>query len=336
MGRSTRVPPVRPGHRRGRRRDRSGTDVVVDDPSTDETIDESDPGTDVVVDETDPGTDVVVDETDPGTDVVEDETDSDNGVVEEWHDNRSPRGAFRGGHHGTVSTLARAGLGPVFGKLRSQGYGGVDIEQVDGQIFISAERSGEVRHLVYDAATGALVSDVSGPSSGGILGAIASKLKQEFPGHGKMAPTGLRADGRGSGKSKGGEKGEKAAPRAAARTAAPREAEAAPRAAARAAAPRRRRRLQGRRIQWWRPGEWGGQKISHARTKESRRRGLARYRATRRGCIWKACERRRRAEVLGSMGGPLGACCWGSPETSRSAAPLFALTPRLAAMEYRG
>jgi hypothetical protein len=189
-----------------------GTDVVVDetDPGTDVVVEETDPGTDVVVDETDPGTDVVDDETGPGTDVVvEDETDSDNGVVEEWHDNRSPRGAFRGGHHGTVSTLARAGLGPVFGKLRSQGYGGVDIEQVHGQIFISAERSGEVRHLVYDAATGALVSDVSGPSSGGILGTIASKLKQEFPGHGKMAPTGFRADGRGSGKSKGGEKGPK-------------------------------------------------------------------------------------------------------------------------------
>ena len=229
--------------------------MVVDetDPGTDVVVDETDPGTDVVGDETDPGTDVIVEETDPGTDVVvEDETDSDNGVVEGWHDNRSPQGAFRGGHHGTVSTLARAGLGPVFGKLRSQGYGGIDIEQVDGQIFISAERSGEVRHLVYDAATGALVSDASGPSSGGILGAIASKLKQEFPGHSKMAPTGLQADGRGSGKSKGGEKGPKggskgggkdstpreaeATPRAAARTAAPREAEAAPRAAARGTA----------------------------------------------------------------------------------------------------
>ena len=66
-----------------------------------------------------------------------------------------------------------------------------------------------MRNLVYDAATGALVSDVSGPSSGGILGAIASKLKQEFPGHGKMAPTGLHADGHGSGKSKGDEKGGK-------------------------------------------------------------------------------------------------------------------------------
>ena len=154
----------------------------------------------------------MVDETDPGTDVVvEDEIDPDDNMIEEWHDNRSPRGAFRGGHHGTVSTLARAGLGSVFGKLRSQGYGGVEIEQVDGQIFISAQRSGEVRHLVYDAATGALVSDVSGPSSGGILGAIASKLKQEFPGHGKVAATGLRADGSGFGKSKGGEKGAKGA-----------------------------------------------------------------------------------------------------------------------------
>ena len=94
-------------------------------------------------------------------------------------DSRSARGVFRGGHHGQVSTLARAGLAPVFGKLRSQGYGDIAIEQVGNAITISAARAGETRQLVYDASTGALLSDVAGPSSDGILRAFSSNPKKQ-------------------------------------------------------------------------------------------------------------------------------------------------------------
>ena len=94
-------------------------------------------------------------------------------------DSRSARGVFRGGHHGQVSTLARAGLAPVFGKLRSQGYGDIAIEQVGNAITISAARAGETRQLVYDASTGALLSDVAGPSSDGILRSFSSNPKKQ-------------------------------------------------------------------------------------------------------------------------------------------------------------
>jgi hypothetical protein len=108
-----------------------------------------------------------------------DGTDSD-GVVDEEPapahvDDRSATGAFRGGHHGTVSTLARAGLGSVFGTLRSQGYGDIQIEQLGGVINVSAARGGEIRHLSYSASSGALLSDATGPRS--LLETIAGKLK---------------------------------------------------------------------------------------------------------------------------------------------------------------
>jgi hypothetical protein len=170
-----------------------------------------DPGTDVIEDETDPGSEVIEEETEnTGTDVVEEETDTGAEVVvveeeKSWTDNRSPRGEVRGGHRGSVSTLAQAGLGRVFGKLRSQGYGDIQIEQLGGEIFISAARGGEVRHLVYEAATGALVSDVSAPM--GIMETISSKLKKDHPARGKVARDAAKSERGGNGHGKGGSKG---------------------------------------------------------------------------------------------------------------------------------
>ena len=119
---------------------------------------EDDDGSEVVVEEP---TETVEDE--PA--IVGDETEISDDDEAVRTDSRSARGAFRGGHHGQVSTLARAGLGPVFGKLRSQGYGDIAIDQIGNEITISAARAAETRQLVYDASTGALLSDVAGPSS---------------------------------------------------------------------------------------------------------------------------------------------------------------------------
>ena len=83
--------------------------------------------------------DVIEDEidiADDETEISDDETEISDDAGAVRTDNRSSRGAFHGGHHGQVSTLARAGLGPVFGKLRSQGYGDIAIEQLGNQITI--------------------------------------------------------------------------------------------------------------------------------------------------------------------------------------------------------
>ena len=149
-------------------------------------------------------TGVVAEEEAAEVEVVEDETEVE--VVEEdakapeievRTNSRSPTGAFRGGHHGRVSTLATAGLGPVFGKLRSQGYGDIRIERMGDQIFISAARGAEVRELVYDATTGTLVSDVSAGAPTGLVETIAAKLKHK-PARGMAAAEAatVRADGR--------------------------------------------------------------------------------------------------------------------------------------------
>jgi hypothetical protein len=168
------------------------TGSVGDEPGDTEVTDDDTADTEVVVEDTDDlgateddaDTEVMVEDDDagatggdtPDTEVVEDADDGGVEVVDEPRtDQRSPTGVFRGGHHGQVSTLARAGLGRVFGKLRSQGYGDIAISQSDGLILVSGNRRGEVRHLVYDAGTGALVSDVSEPS-GGLLEAISGKL----------------------------------------------------------------------------------------------------------------------------------------------------------------
>lgn len=98
----------------------------------------------------------------------------------EWHDNRSPTGQWNGGHRGSVSTMARAGLGPVFGALKSQGYGNIAISEADGRIFVSAERAGETRSLVYDAGTGAMLSDVTeASSSGNLIERMVDRVRQE-------------------------------------------------------------------------------------------------------------------------------------------------------------
>jgi hypothetical protein len=131
---------------------------------------------------------------------------ADDGGEAVRHDNRSARGAFRGGHHGQVSTLARAGLGPVFGKLRSQGYGDIAIEQAGNEISISAARAGETRQLVYDASTGALLSDVSETSSGGIFQSLSKKMKKESTVSSKRARS-SEASGNDGGKGRGKDRG---------------------------------------------------------------------------------------------------------------------------------
>ena len=183
--------------------DPTGDEVVVEE--TSETVEQTTDAatapsviggeTEVVEDEVDDGDEAVDDE----AEVVEDETgvvDDETEVSEDSEavrtDNRSARGAFRGGHHGQVSTLARAGLGPVFGKLRSQGYGDIAIEQVGNEITISAARAGETRQLVYDASTGALLSDVAGPSSDGILQGLLQQAEEAVDRQQQARAEGLR------------------------------------------------------------------------------------------------------------------------------------------------
>jgi hypothetical protein len=122
----------------------------------------------------------VADDVDPDQGgVVEDETEVVlDGSEPVAHDNRSATGAFHGGHHGQVSTMARAGLGPVFGKLRSQGYGNIQTEQVGDEIVVAAtSRDGQIRHLRYNATSGALLSDDQ--SQPNLMQAIASKFRRD-------------------------------------------------------------------------------------------------------------------------------------------------------------
>jgi hypothetical protein len=130
--------------------------------------------------------------------------------VTERHDNRSARGQERGGHHGTVSTMARAGLGPVFGALRSQGYGNIEISESGGQIFVSAMRDGETRNLVYDAATGGMLDDRSEVSSGGLIERLTGKARKDSKARGGASrkTTKTRHESRGrSGKSRASGRG---------------------------------------------------------------------------------------------------------------------------------
>ena len=189
------------------------TEVVTDeshDQATEVVVTDDGQGTEVATDEADDeGTEVSDDESDDeGTEVVEDKTDEvDTGdLVDAPTDRRSPSGTFHGGHHATVSTLAQAGLGRVFGSLRSQGYGDIQIERVGDEISISAARGGEVRHLVYDANTGTLLSDASELSALGFLKSLASKLTHDPAGHGKRDGAWWRIESRkASGKSKDGD-----------------------------------------------------------------------------------------------------------------------------------
>jgi hypothetical protein len=150
------------------------TEVATESETTEDTTSETEVAEETeVVEETE--TEVEVAE-DPETDVVVDEDEPVTAT-----DNRSPTGQFHGGHRGTVSTLARAGLGPVFGKLRSQGYGDIQNEQVGDEIMIEAlSRSGQVRRLTYDATTGALVSDEQGEPN--MLRAITNTFRKDRTG----------------------------------------------------------------------------------------------------------------------------------------------------------
>ena len=180
------------------------TEVITPETEVVDIDSETSEGDDTEVPESDGDETEVVAAEEEEAEVVEDETEAE--VVEEdaeapeievRTDSRSPTGAFRGGHHGTVSTLATAGLGPVFGKLRSQGYGDIRIERMGDQILISAARGAEVRELAYDATTGTLVSDVSAGAPTGLVETIAAKLKQK-PARGMAAAEAatVRADGR--------------------------------------------------------------------------------------------------------------------------------------------
>ena len=132
-----------------------------------ETVEANDPE---VVEGTDP--EVVV------TEVSEPEEEVDEEPVTAT-DNRSSNGQFHGGH-GSVSTLARAGLGPVFGKLRSQGYGDIRIEQIGDEITLEAFRDGQMRKLTYNATTGALLSDEQGQPN--LIQSIANTFRKDRAG----------------------------------------------------------------------------------------------------------------------------------------------------------
>jgi hypothetical protein len=60
---------------------------------------------------------------------------------------------------GIAAAIAGAGLGSVYGALRSQGYMVTEVEREAGQIKIEATRDGLQRELTYDASTGALLED---------------------------------------------------------------------------------------------------------------------------------------------------------------------------------
>jgi len=132
--------------------------------------------------------------------------------AEERLDSRSARGMERAADGAQVSRMARAGLGPVFGALRSQGYGAVEMSEAEGLITIDAARGGESRTLVYDAATGALLSDSVQPSSGGFaerfFGPKAMTAKRGGAERFERKTTKVRSRGAkdGSGRGHGGDK----------------------------------------------------------------------------------------------------------------------------------
>ena len=152
-------------------------------PEEPETVEETEPE---VVEETEtveaPEPEVV-EGTDPEVAVTEDfepEAEVDENPVTAT-DNRSPNGQFHGGHRGSVSTLARAGLGQVFGNLRSQGYGDIQIEQIGDEITLEAfTGDGQIRKLTYDATTGALLSDEQGQPN--LIQSIANTFRKDRAG----------------------------------------------------------------------------------------------------------------------------------------------------------
>jgi hypothetical protein len=68
-------------------------------------------------------------------------------------------GGATGGTTGGTPVAGNSGLNRVLSSLETQGFGRFDIEQERGQIRIDAYRGREERELVYDAGTGALLSD---------------------------------------------------------------------------------------------------------------------------------------------------------------------------------
>ncbi|HPG22764.1 MAG TPA: hypothetical protein PLH75_08240 [Amaricoccus sp.] len=171
------------------------------------------PGDDAAADDpgapVEEGEAVAEDEAQVGDDVAADGTDD---PVEEPFDSRSARGMERAADGAQVSRMARAGLGPVFGALRSQGYGAVEMSEAEGLITIDAARGGESRTLVYDAATGALLSDSVQPSSGGFaerfFGPKAKTAKRGGAERFERKTTKVRSRGAkdGSGRGHGGDK----------------------------------------------------------------------------------------------------------------------------------
>jgi hypothetical protein len=78
-----------------------------------------------------------------------------------WTPTRTPArpGVRRGNDNNSASVLGRAGLGSVFGMLRSQGYRDIETDQRRGLIKIEAQKGSVERELVYNARTGELLSD---------------------------------------------------------------------------------------------------------------------------------------------------------------------------------
>jgi hypothetical protein len=78
-----------------------------------------------------------------------------------WTPARTPTrpGVRRGNDGNPASVLGRAGLGSVFGKLRSEGYRDIETDQRRGLIRIEAHKGSVERQLVYNARTGELLSD---------------------------------------------------------------------------------------------------------------------------------------------------------------------------------
>lgn len=121
----------------------------------------------------------------------------------QWRDNRSTTGEWNGGHRGSVSTMARAGLGPVFGSLRSQGYRNIEISQADGQLFVSAERFGEARSLVYNASNGSLLSDESVATSDNPIQRMFGRVRDTIDDRGRAVSEAAAAGAAGIGKDRG-------------------------------------------------------------------------------------------------------------------------------------
>ena len=87
--------------------------------------------------------------------------------------------------------------------LRESRVGAVGISQADGQIFVSAERSGEARSLVYNASNGSLLSDESVATSDNPIQRMFGRVCDAIDDRGRAASEAVAAGAAGIGNDRG-------------------------------------------------------------------------------------------------------------------------------------